>query len=153
MCKACLLALQLLVVELRCLDTADGKHRIEALTTAQRAVRLLRVAVEDMGGDLTDALGVKERLAVVGTTQHHLILLLLDGLEARAYIIIVDLELQHLLITYRVGDDVVVELLAEDTRRRLIAESVRHEDGRTREAKLIVVLEALAEHTLPFAEL
>lgn len=71
-------------------------------------MRLAGKVLQDVARDLTDTLGVKECLAVLGATELEFILLLLDLLEAWTHVIIVDLELQYLFIAYSIGDDVLV---------------------------------------------
>ena len=68
----------------------------------------LAVVGQDVLRDLANAVRVQQGQFVLGGTELFLILLLLNGLELGAHIVVVHLELEHLLIANRIGNHIRV---------------------------------------------
>ena len=96
---------------------------------------------------------MQQRLFVLGGGQLFFVLLGFDGLELRAHIVVVHLELEHLFIADGVGDHVRMQFAAKHAGGGLGPQSVFREDGRAREAELAELLELLFQVLLRLAKL
>ncbi len=104
-------------------------------------------------GNLADAIRVQQGLPVLRRTQLLLVLFGLDGLELRAHIVVVHLELEHLLVADRISDHVRVQLTAKHAGRGFGAQCVLRENGRAGETELVELLELLLQVLLGLAKL
>ena len=118
-----------------------------------QSVGLLAEVVQDVLGDLANAIRVQQSLFVLCCTQFLLVLLGLNSLELRANIVVVHLELQDLLVADGIGNHIRMQLTAKHTGRGLGAQGVLREDGRAGEAKLTELLELLLQVFLGLTKL
>ena len=114
---------------------------------------LLPKIVQNVLGNLTDAIGVQQGLLVLRCTELFLIQLSLNGLELRAHIVVIDLDLQYFFITNSVGDDIRMQFAAEHAGSGFCAQRILREDGRAGETKLVKLLEFFLEVLLRLAKL
>ena len=142
-----------LVIQLGCIHTADRKHGIEPFIARMKAVGLLPEIVQDVLGNLADALRVQQRLLVLRRAQFFLILLGFEGFELWTHIVVIHLELQHLLVSNRIGDHIRMQLTAKHAGGGLSTQGVIREDWRAGKAKLTEFLELFLQVLLRFAKL
>ena len=142
-----------LVIELGRVHAADGKHGVKPLAARLQAVGFSAEVVQDVLRDFFNPLGVQQGLFVLGGGQLLLVLLGFNGLELRAHIVVVHLELEHLLVADGVGDHVRMQFAAKHAGGGLCAQGVFREDGRACEAKLIELLELFLQVLLRLAKL
>ena len=80
---------------------------------------------------------------IFGSGQFLFVLLRFNILESRTHIIVIDLELQHFLVAYGIGNDIRMQFTAKHAGCRFCTESVLRKYRRSRKTELIEFFEFL----------